>query len=121
MPDIVIIEIKNKLAKPKIRIEVYHYVTGVTDIIPFNRSISLPLRTFISDQNFDFIRINLEKDPGEPVLTSEIHIDLPAWIVFDFFSPDETRFTLRYPGDRVIIIVPPCPPTWKLKLPFESV
>lgn len=121
MPDILILEIQNRLVNEKKCIEVYHYITGITDTISFNHSITLPLQTFAPDQNPDFLQINLENEAG--YLNGDCRVDLPSWVSFDFFSNDCLGLTVSHLVNRTLLRISPGPPTWKLKIsrPGDSI
>jgi hypothetical protein len=114
MPDILLIEIQNKLVNQKKSIDVYHHVTGITDTISYNHSITLPIKTFISKQKPDFIQITIKKEPGDSI--EEIAVNLPSWAKYEFSPNNNIDITIIYLENRTLLKIPPCPPTWKLKI-----
>jgi hypothetical protein len=103
------ITVKNKLIKEKRDINVYHQATRSAHIISRNSSITLPLET---SQEEDYLHISVISGPGN--LWKNCLIDLPSWADFEFFS--EGKMAVTHSGDRMVLNIPPGPPTWQLKI-----
>jgi hypothetical protein len=107
------ITMENKLKKEKRDLNVYHQSTRSAHIISHNSSITLPLRTV---EEGDFLHISVVSGPGH--LWQNCLIDLPSWADFEFSS--EGKVTLIHSGDRTLLLIPPGPPTWELKMERQS-
>jgi hypothetical protein len=103
------ITVKNKLIKEKRDINVYHQATRSAHIISRNSSITLPLR---ASQEEDYLHISVISGPGN--LWKNCLIDLPSWADFEFSS--EGKMAVTHSGDRMVLNIPPGPPTWQLKI-----
>lgn len=103
------ITLVNKLRKEKRDINVYHQGTRSAHIISSDSSISFPLGTVKED---DYLHISLVRGPGNMWL--ECVVDVPFWA--DFELSHEGHATMKHRGRRVLVIIPPGPPTWQIKL-----
>jgi hypothetical protein len=103
------ITVKNKLIREKRDINVYHQATRSAHIISRNSSITLPLRNSEED---DYLHISVISGPGN--LWKNCLINLPSWADFEFSS--EGKITVTHSGDRMVLNIPPGPPTWQLKI-----
>lgn len=103
------ITVKNKLIREKRDINVYHQATRSAHIISRNSSITLPLMT---SQEEDYLHISVISGPGN--LWKNCLIDLPSWADFEFSS--EGKMAVTHSGDRMVLNIPPGPPTWQLKI-----
>lgn len=103
------ITIKNKLIREKRDINVYHQATRSAHIISRNSSITLPLGT---RQEEDYLHISVISGPGN--LWKNCLINLPSWADFEFSS--EGKMAVTHSGDRMVLNIPPGPPTWQLKI-----
>jgi hypothetical protein len=101
--------VKNKLIREKRDINVYHQATKSAHIISRNSSITLPLRN--SEEN-DYLHISVISGPGN--LWKNCLINLPSWAEFEFSS--EGKIAVTHSGDRMVLNIPPGPPTWQLKI-----
>jgi hypothetical protein len=113
MPEEVDIIVKNKLIKEKRDINVYHQSTRGAHIISRSSSVKLPLRTVEEE---DYLHISVISGPGN--LWKHCMLDLPSWADFEFLS--ETKTTLTHSGDRILLKIPPGPPTWQLKMTMPN-
>ena len=104
------ITVKNKLVKEKRDINVYHQATRSAHIISRNSSITLPLGA--TRQEEDYLHISVIRGPGN--LWKNCLIDLPSWANFEFSS--EGKMAVTHSGDRMVLNIPPGPPTWQLKI-----
>lgn len=109
MQEEVYLKIENKLRIEKRDINIYHHATRSAHIVSHNSSISLPLAT---TEEGDYLHISLVSGPGD--LWSDCLIALPVWGDFEFTS--EGKLTLTHSRDRVLLKIPPGPPTWQLKI-----
>lgn len=103
------ITVKNKLIRENRDINVYHQATRSAHIISRNSSITLPLRTSEED---DYLHISVISGPGN--LWKNCLVDLPWWADFEFSS--EGTIAITHSGDRMVLNIPPGPPTWQLKI-----
>jgi hypothetical protein len=113
MPEEVDITVENKLIKEKRDINVYHQSTRGAHIISRSSSITLPLRTVEEE---DYLHISVIIGPGN--LWKHCLLDLPSWADFEFSS--EAKTTLTHSGDRILLKIPPGPPTWQLKMTMPN-
>jgi hypothetical protein len=113
MPEEVDIIVENKLIKEKRDINVYHQSTRGAHIISRSSSITLPLRTVEEE---DYLHISVISGPG--YLWKNCMLDLPSWADFEFSS--EGKSTLTHSGDRILLKIPPGPPTWQLKMTMPN-
>ncbi|UCH97611.1 MAG: hypothetical protein JSV88_12395 [Candidatus Aminicenantes bacterium] len=105
------ITIENKLAAGERDLNVFHYSTRSAHIISHNSSVTLPLRD--AGEN-DYLDISVVRGPGYLWMTCVI--SLPWWIDFDFSS--EGKLAVTHSGDRkrILLKIPPGPPTWELNI-----
>jgi hypothetical protein len=103
------ITVKNKLIREKRDINVYHQATRSAHIISRNSSITLPLR---NSEESDYLHISVISGPGN--LWKNCLINLPSWADFEFSS--EGKLAVTHSGDRMVLNIPPGPPTWQLKI-----
>lgn len=109
MADDYYITVENKFRKEKRDINVYNQATKGAHIISYNSSVTLPLQ---SDEEGDYLHISLVSGPGN--LWDDCLIDIP--LRFDFEFSTEGKVTVKHRGDRLILNIPPGPPTWQLKM-----
>jgi len=105
------ITIQNKLAVGERDINVFHYSSRSAHIISHNSSVTLPLRN--SGEN-DYLFISVVGGPG--YLWVDCVISLPAWADFDFSSEGKLAVTHSGNAKRILLKIPPGPPTWELKI-----
>ncbi len=110
------ITIENKLVMEKRDMTVYHHSSRSAHMISHNSSITLPLRAVIED---DYLHISIVSGPGD--LENKSVVNLPSWADFELSSAGNT--TVSHSGDRVLLIIPPGPPIWQLKMkrPLSSI
>ena len=101
--------IENKLVIEKRDMNVYHHATRSAHMISFNSSITVPLKTFIED---DYVHISIVSGPGN--LENNSVVNLPSWVDFDFFP--EGNVAVTHASNRILLRIPPGPPTWQLKM-----
>lgn len=101
--------VENKLVAEKRDMSIYHHTGRSTHIISYNSSITLPLRTIEKD---DYLHISPVSGPGN--LWRDCLIDIPSWADFTFSS--EGKITFTHSGDRMILKIPPGPPSWQLRI-----
>lgn len=109
MAEVVDITVENKLIKEKRSIHVYHHAARSTHIISPNNTIIVPLGTVGED---DYLYISVVKGPGN--LCEDSFINVPSWADFQFFFLRDV--SLSHPGDRIVLKIPPGPPTCELKV-----
>jgi len=110
------ITVENKLVTEKRDLNVYHHSTQSAHIISHNSSITLPLGTNLEK---DYLHISVVKGPG--YLEDNCLINLPSWADFDFTSKESvTGISITHSheqsGGRIIVKIPPGPPSWELKI-----
>ena len=113
MPKEVNIIVENKLIKEKRDINVYHQSTRGAHIISRRSSITLPLKSVKEE---DYLHISVIRGPGN--LRKQCLLDLPSWADFELSSDSNT--TLTHSGDRILLKIPPGPPTWQLKMTMPN-
>ncbi len=121
------ITVNNKLLKEQRDIHVYHNARHSSHIISYGSSLSLRLQ---EAGHGDFLHIAVVKGPGD--LWEDCLITLPQGVNFEFFSRGDLTLSNAnikfppYPGPhagiisagtgRLILKIPPGPPSWELKL-----
>ena len=101
--------IENKLVMEKRDMNVYHHASRSAHMISHDSSITLPLKPIIED---DYLHISIVSGPGR--LEGNCIVNLPSWIDFDLSSAGDAAIT--HSGDRILVKIPPGPPTWQLKM-----
>jgi len=109
MPEKLDITVENKLVTEKRDMNIYHHASRSAHMISYNSSITLPLRTV---EEGDYLHISIVSGPGN--LGKDCLINLPSWADFTF-SPGG-NITVNHSGERTLLIVPPGPPVWQLKI-----
>jgi hypothetical protein len=105
------ITVENKLIEEKRYINVYHQSTRSAHLISYNSSITLPLRTV--EEN-DYLYISAVRSHGN--LWKACLINVPSWADFEFSSEGKVAIAHSNNADRIILKVPPGPPTWQMKM-----
>lgn len=72
-------------------------------------SITLPLKLAVED---DYLHVSIVSGPGR--LQGKCVANLPSWVDFEFSSRGDV--TVVHFGDRILLKVPPGPPTWQLRM-----
>ena len=103
--------IQNKLAVGERDINVFHRSSRSAHIISHNSSVTLPLR---NTGEKDYLFISVVKGPG--YLWVDCVISLPAWVDFDFSSEGKLAVSHSGNAERILLKIPPGPPTWELKI-----
>ena len=103
------ITVENKLTTEKRDLNIYHHSGKSSHIIGHNSSITLPLKTVSED---DYMHISVACGPGR--LTRKSVISLPSWV--DFECSSEGHLAVTHSGERMLLKIPPGPPTWQLKM-----
>jgi hypothetical protein len=103
------ITIENKLVMEKRDMNVYHHSTRSAHLISHASSITLPLKSDIED---DYLHISVVSGPGR--LEGNCVVNLPSWVDFELYSAGDA--TVTHLGERVLLKIPPGPPTWQLKM-----
>ena len=103
------VTIKNRLVLEKRDINVYHRSTRTAHIISHECSIALPLRLVIED---DYLHISVVSGPGR--LEGNCLVNIPSWMDFEISSAGDA--TMVHSGDRILVKIPPGPPSWQLKM-----
>ncbi len=103
------VTIENRLIMEKRDINVYHSSTRSAHMISSSSSITLPLQSASAD---DYLHISVVSGPGQ--LTKKSIVNLPSWADFEFSSTGDV--TVVHSGDRMLLTIPPGPPTWQLKM-----
>lgn len=111
MPGEYRLSIRNKLVKEKREINVYHHSNRSSHIISFNNTLSIQVETDGEEDN-DYLHISPVKGPG--YFSRNIYIQLPYWVDFKFSAEKEIVFT--HISQRLLIRIPPGPPSWELKV-----
>jgi len=109
------ITVENKLIQERRYINVYHQSTRSAHLISYNSSITLPLGT---DAENDYLYISAVRSHGN--LWKACLIDVPSWADFEFSSEGKVAVAHTNDADRIILKVPPGPPTWQLKMTQSS-
>ena len=109
------IKVENKLIKEKRYINVYHRSTRSAHLISYNSSITLPLGTAAEN---DYLYISAVRSNGH--LWKACLINIPSWADFEFSSDGKVAIAHSNNADRIILKVPPGPPTWQLKMTQSS-
>lgn len=109
MPQTFDITVENKIRKEKRDINVYHQFTGISHIVSYNNSITLPFRNAAEK---DFLCISIVNDCGN--LSQACFINLPSWAEFEFSS--KVNVTMTFYGKRTVLKIPPGPVAWQMKL-----
>lgn len=109
MPDTADITVENKLIMERRDINVYHHSSRGAHIISHNGSLTLSLD---AREDNDYLYISIIQGPGNLWKTSVIN--LPLWAEFEFSS--EGYVTLSHRANRILLKLPPGPPTWQLKV-----
>lgn len=105
------IKVENKLIEERRYINVYHQSTRSAHLISYNSSITLPLGT--GEEN-DYLYISAVRSHGN--LWKACLINVPSWVDFEFSSEGKVAIAHSNDADRIILKVPPGPPTWQLKM-----
>jgi hypothetical protein len=105
------ITVKNQLIQEKRYINVYHRSTRSAHLISYNNSITLPLGAL--EEN-DYLYISAVRSHGN--IWKACLIDVPSWADFEFSSEGKVAVAHANNADRIILKVPPGPPTWQLKV-----
>lgn len=103
------VRIENKLIMEKRDMNVYHHSTRSAHMISHDSSITLPLKTVIED---DYLHISIVSGAGN--LEYKSVISLPSWIDFELSSARDA--SIAHSGDRILLKIPPGPPTWQLTM-----
>ena len=111
MPKEFDITVENKLIQEKRYINVYHQSTRSAHLISYNSSITLPLGTAAEN---DYLYISAVRSHGNS--WKACLIDVPSWADFEFSSEGKVAVAHANDADRIILKVPPGPPTWQLKM-----
>jgi hypothetical protein len=104
------ITIRNKLAKDRRDVNVYHHSNRSSHIISYNSSIT---RTIKSLKENDYLHISVVSGPGH--LKNCCILDLPSFVDFKFSLTGE-EVILVHSGERLLLRIPPGPPVWQLKM-----
>lgn len=105
------IKIENKLLKEKRDINIYHQSSRSAHIISRNSSITVSLGPGDRD---DYLHISVVTGAGH--LWKDCLIDVPAWLDFQLASDGKAVLTHSADRKRILIKIPPGPPTWYLKI-----
>ena len=105
------ITIKNKLTAGERDLHVFHHSTRSAHMISHNSSITLLLG---NAGESDYFCVSVVNGPG--YLWTACEIGLPSWVDFDFFSEGNVTVTHSGSTNRILLKIPPGPPTWKLKV-----
>ncbi len=103
------ITIENKLVLEKRDMNVYHHSTRSAHMISHDSSVTLPLRPVMED---DYLHISIVSGPGR--LEGNCVVNLPSWLDFELSAAADA--TVAHSGDRVLLRIPPGPPTWQIKM-----
>lgn len=105
------ITVENKLAAGERDINVFHHASRSGHIISHNSSIAIPLG---NAGGGDYLHISVARGPG--YLWTDCVVSLPFWLGFDFSSEGKFEVSRSADDSRVLLIIPPGPPTWELKI-----
>jgi len=108
MKDTFHITVDNKLKEEKRDLNVYQHSHKGAHIISYNSSITLPLGT----AEEDYLHISVVSGPGN--MWKECVVNIPTWV--DFLFSAAGKVTVRHTGGRMLLTIPPGPPTWQLKI-----
>lgn len=78
-------------------------------MISYNSSVTLPLRPVMEE---DYLHVSIVSGPGH--LQGKCVVNLPSWVDFEFSSRGDV--TVVHFGNRILLKVPPGPPTWQLRM-----
>ncbi len=106
--------IKNELTAENRYLNFYHHADISGHLISCGGSIAVSFKTLDSG---DYVHISAASGPG--VLKHGIVIDLPSWLDFILVTEGKT-ISMDHTGGRTTIRIPPGPPTWMLKLKYNS-
>ena len=103
------ITIENKLMQEKRDMNVYHNFTRSAHMISHDSSVTVALKPDMED---DYLHISIVSGPGR--LEGTCVVNLPSWLDFELSSAADA--TVAHSGDRVLLRIPPGPPTWQIKM-----
>jgi hypothetical protein len=113
LPKQINITIKNKLRKEKRDINVYHHSNRSAHIVSSNSTFTSSVKPV---KEKDYLHISVVSGPG--YLKDACVLDFPSFINLHFWSAGE--FALVYSDDRILLRIPPGPPTWQLKMTIST-
>lgn len=111
MSKVIEIVVENRLITGKRDINVFHHATGSAHIISHNSSITLPFKTVGEN---DYLQVSTARGAGD--LWKACLIRLPSWADFEFSTGGNVTFVHLHDSNRILIKIPPGPPTWELKM-----
>ncbi len=103
------VTIENKLIMEKRDMNVYHHAARSAHMISHDSSITLPLRPVTED---DYVHVSIVTGPGR--IQGICVVNLPSWVDFELSSAGDA--TITHSCDRILLKIPPGPPTWQLKM-----
>lgn len=107
MPKGIDIIVRNKLAEEKRDLNAYHHAKRSAYFISHCNIVTIPLGT---KEDGDYLHISIVSGPGK--LEKGCLVDLPSWCDFSFSSIGNGN--LSHSGDRILLKIPPGPPSWQL-------
>ncbi len=110
MPEIMNIVVVNNLCHEKRDLIIYHHSTRGTHIISHGSRFSLPFKTGIHEG--DYLLVSVNRGPGD--LWDDCVVNVPSWLGFDITA--QRRVSVAHGGSRTLVVIPPGPPNWELKL-----
>lgn len=116
MPNEINITIQSKLVAERRDLNAYHYAKKSAYFISHCNTVTMPLGT---KEDGDYLHISVVSGPGK--LEKECLINLPSWCDFSFSSIGNGN--LSHSGDRILLKIPPGPPSWQLTVtrPADSI
>jgi len=105
--------IENKLVIEKRDLNIYHHSTSSGYLLSYNKRSKPPL-ALGSVETGDYLHISIVSGPGD--LKNECWINLPSWVDFEFSAEGKMVLTHSGEANRIILKIPPGPPTWQLKV-----
>lgn len=113
VPKQVNITIKNKLRKERRDISVYHHSNRSAHIISSNSTFTHGVKSV--NEN-DYLHLSVVSGPG--YLREACVLDFPSFMNLHFWSSGEFAFV--HLDDRILLRIPPGPPTWQLKMTVST-
>ena len=107
------ITIRNKLLKEKRDVNVYHHSDRSAHIISCNSSLTSGIKPGTEN---DYLHISVVSGPGH--LKNDCVLDFPSFMDLRFSSAGDFDFV--HSGERVLLRIPPGPPTWQIKMTFST-
>jgi hypothetical protein len=107
------ITIRNNLNKEKREISVYHHSRRMSHIVSHNRSLNHILESM---DKGDYIQVSVVSGPGH--LNHTCILVLPSFLDFTFSATGDV--TIEHFNQRLMLKIPPGPPTWEIKMSLPS-